>query len=61
MSATMLLKTHLRCPCLLNPRHPLYAYSLFKYHAGCRLVRRFPSSVDFRHQRKSAIYFVERT
>jgi len=28
--AAMLLKTRLRCQCLLNPRHPLHAYSLFK-------------------------------
>ena len=43
---TMLLKTRLRCQCLLKTRHSLHTYSLFKYHAGRRLVQRFPSSVD---------------
>jgi hypothetical protein len=42
----MLLKTRLRCQCLLKTRHSLHTYSLFKYHAGRRLVQRFPSSVD---------------
>jgi hypothetical protein len=39
--AAMLLKTRLRCQRLLNPRHPLHAYSSFKHHADCRLVQRF--------------------
>jgi hypothetical protein len=39
----MLLKTRLRCQCLLNPRHSLHAYSLFNKEAGRRLVQRFPN------------------
>jgi hypothetical protein len=39
----MLLKTRLRCQCLLKTRHSLHTYSLFKYHAGRRLVQRFPN------------------
>jgi hypothetical protein len=39
----MLLKTRLRCQCLLNPRHSLHAYSLFNKEAGRRLVQRFLS------------------
>ena len=42
----MLLKTRLRCQCLLKTRHLLHTYSLFKYRAGCRLVQRFPSELS---------------
>src|ERR1039458_9044105 len=41
----MLLKTRLRCQCLLKTRHSLHTYSLFKYDAGCRLVQRFLSGL----------------
>ena len=54
--AAMLLKTRLRCQCLLKTRHSLHTYSLFKDDAGCRLVQRFPK----RGQKRKAFKIVPR-